>query len=315
MAKNMIQFQKGMSIPEFMDNYGTEQQCRDTLFELRWPNGFVCPRCDNKTYCEIKRKKRLQCNQCRHQTSLIAGTIFQSTHLPLRKWFLAIFLLTQSKNGISALELCRQLGVSYNAVRLTKHKLMQVMLENNDNEKLPDRIEVDDSYLGGRRSGGKRGRGAEGKTPFIAAVETDKQQHPQRIKLNNVKGFQNEEIKQWCLKNIYPGSTVVSDGLQCFDAVVEAKCIHVTHIVGGGKKAVEHSSFKWVNTILGNVKNSLTGTYHAFTLKHVPRYLAEFQYHFNHRFSLSSMIRDLIQISLITPPMPERLLTLAERRW
>ena len=173
MAKNMIQFQKGMSIPEFMDNYGTEQQCRDTLFKLRWPNGFVCPRCDNKTYCEIKRKRRLQCNRCRHQTSLPAGTIFQSTHLPLRKWFLAIFLLTQSKNGISALELCRQLGVSYNAAWLTKHKLMQVMLENNDNEKLPSRIEVDDAYLGGRRSGGKRGRGAEGKTPFIAAVETD----------------------------------------------------------------------------------------------------------------------------------------------
>ena len=124
-----------------------------------------------------------------HQTSLIAGTIFQSTHLPLRKWFLTIFLLTQSKNGISALELCRQLGVSYNAAWLTKHKLMQVMLENNDNEKLLDRIEVDDAYLGGRRSGGKRGRGAEGKTPFIAAVETDRQHHPLKMKLNKVKGF------------------------------------------------------------------------------------------------------------------------------
>ena len=130
-----------------------------------------------------------------------------------------------------------------------------------------------------------------------------------------VEAFQNEEIKKWCLKNIYPGSTIVSDGLQCFNAVVEAKCIHETHIVGGGKKAVEHPSFKWVNTILGNVKNSLTGTYHAFAQKHVPRYLAEFQYRFNHRFNLTSMIRDLIQISLMTPPMPERLLTLAEQKW
>ena len=117
------------------------------------------------------------------------------------------------------------------------------------------------------------------------------------------------------MKNIYPGSTVVSDGLQCFDAVVDAKCIHETHIVGGGKKAAEHPSFKWVNTIPGNVKNSLTGTYHAFAQKHVPRYLAEFQYRFNHRFNLPSMIRDLVQISLITPPMPARLLTLAEQRW
>ena len=97
------------------------------------------------------------------------------------------------------MELSKQFGVSYNASWRTKHKLMQVMLENNDNEILFSRIEIDDAYLGGKRSG-KRGRGAEGKTSFIAAVETDRQQHPQRMKLNKVIGFQNEEIKQWCLK-------------------------------------------------------------------------------------------------------------------
>lgn len=314
MGKNKLQFQKGMSIHKFIEDYGSEPKCRDTLFKLRWPDGFICPICDNKTYCEIKRKKLFQCNRCHHQTSLTAGTIFQSSHLPLRIWFLAIFLLTQSKNGVSALELCKQLGVSYNAALRIKHKLMQVMLENNDNEKLLDRIEVDDAYLGGKRSG-KRGRGAEGKTPFVAAVETDRDQHPHRIKLNKVEGFQNEEIKKWCLKNIYPGSTIVSDGLQCFDAVVDAKCIHEIHIVGGGKQAAQHPAFKWVNTILGNVKNSLTGTYHAFAQKHVPRYLAEFQFRFNNRFHLPSMIRKLIELSLDTPPMPQRLLTLAEQRW
>jgi hypothetical protein len=81
-------------------------------------------------------------------------------------------------------------------------------------------------------------------------------------------------MQQWCLKNIYPGSTIVFDGLHCFEAVVDAECIHETHIVGGGKKATAHPSFKWANTILGNVKNSLIGTYHAFTQKHVPRHLA-----------------------------------------
>jgi len=128
MAKNKIQFQRGISISDFMDQYGTEQKCRDTLFELRWPDGFVCPKCDNKTYCEIKGKRLLQCNRCHHQTSLIAGTIFQSTHLPLNKWFLAIFLLTQTKNGVSALELSKQLGVSYNAAWRTKHKLILTVL-------------------------------------------------------------------------------------------------------------------------------------------------------------------------------------------
>ena len=108
---------------------------------------------------------------------------------------------------------------------------------------------------------------------------------------------------------------VVSDGLACFNAVTKAGCIHEPHIVGGGKLAVEHPAFKWVNTILGNVKNSLKGTYHSFRQKHIPRYLAEFQYRFNRRFDLSSMIPRLAHVAFQTPPMPLRLLTLAEKAW
>ena len=115
MAKNKIQFQKGMSFDDFMQQYGTENKCRDQPFKLRWPNGFECLFCGNKTYREINHRNVFQCNRCHHQTSVTAGTIFHSTHLPLRKWFLSMFLITQSKNGISVLELCRQIGVSYNA--------------------------------------------------------------------------------------------------------------------------------------------------------------------------------------------------------
>ena len=113
MKKNKIQFQQGMSIDNFMSKYGTNKKCRAELFDLRWSKGFICPNCDNTTYCELKRHILFQCNKCHTQTSVTAGTIFHSTKVPLRKWFLAIFFITQSKNSISALELKRHLGVSY----------------------------------------------------------------------------------------------------------------------------------------------------------------------------------------------------------
>lgn len=115
MSRNKVQFQKSMSIHSFIEKFGSEQQCREHLFALRWPNGFHCPYCGHDQYCQLKSRALYQCNQCHHQSSLVAGTLFEGTKLPLRLWFLAIYLITQEKNGISALELSRQLGISYNA--------------------------------------------------------------------------------------------------------------------------------------------------------------------------------------------------------
>ncbi len=127
MQKNAIQFQKGFSLPEFFNKYGTEDQCVKALFKWRWPSGFVCRECGDTKYCALHTRQLYQCNNCHHQTSLISRTIFADTKLPLTMWFLAMYLVTQTKNGISALELRRQLGVSYNTAWSVKHKLMQVM--------------------------------------------------------------------------------------------------------------------------------------------------------------------------------------------
>jgi transposase-like protein len=193
-----------------------------------------------------------------------------------------------------------------------KHKLMQVMLERQQNETLSGRIEIDDAYLGGERTG-KRGRGAAHKTPFVAVVETDTEEHrPQRIQLRVVKGFRNIAIERYATRHLTPGSLVFSDGLACFRAVEKAQCHHHPIISEGGRKGVEHPSFKWVNTLLGNVKNAITGTMHSVSLHHAPRYLAEFEYRFNRRYRLEEMIERLAFASLRTPPMPCRLLKLAE---
>ena len=115
MAMNRIQFQPGLSMPEFFKRYGTESQCAAALELARWPNGFRCPRCAGGAHCVLRggTHKVFQCNACRHQASLIAGMLFQGTKLALTVWFLAIYLISQAKTGLSALALKRHLGVSY----------------------------------------------------------------------------------------------------------------------------------------------------------------------------------------------------------
>lgn len=315
MSKNMIQFQPGLSLTEFLKQYGTEEQCREALYDWRWPKGYECPKCGHHSACKLNSRELYQCNHCHHQSSVIAGTIFQDTKLPLSVWFLGIYFITQSKNGISSLALSRHLGISQNAAWRMKHKLMQVMLERDNEKPLQGRVEMDDSYWGGERHGGKRGRGAEAKKPFVAAVQTTEDEKPLKMKLSVVIGFQSEEISKWSQRHLLPGSTVVSDGLACFNAVTDIGCEHEVHIVGSGPESVEHPAFHWVNTMLGNVKNALRGTYHAIQDKHLPRYLAEFHYRFNRRYDLPSIIPRFLYIAVRTPPMPQRLLTMAETRW
>jgi hypothetical protein len=310
--KNQVQFQKGYSLIEFMKDYGTEEQCRKALFLWRWPQGYKCPECEGKSYCTLKARAVFQCNRCHHQQSLISGTIFSATKLPLTTWFLAIHLITQAKTGIAALALQRQLGVCYNTAWSIKHKLMQVMKERDDSKVLTGIIQLDDVYWGGEHHGGKRGRGSPNKTPFVAAVSVNDKGHPISMNMNVVEGFRSKEIARWAKRHLSPNSEVVSDGLACFSAVKEAGCQHTCIVTGGGPDCVSLQSFTWVNTMIGNVKRSINGTYHAIDHKHLPRYLAEFCYRFNRRFVLEDMLPRLCYVALQTPPMPMRLLKMAE---
>jgi transposase-like protein len=310
MSINQVQFQKGLSLDQFIDKYGTEDACRTAVLNAKWPTGFQCPECGCQQSCQLTRGQ-YQCNQCHHQTSLTVGTIFQGTKLPLRKWFLAMYLLTQHKKGVSALQLSRDLGVNYKTAWSVKHKLMQTMLERQQDKKLQGRIEMDDAYLGGERSG-KRGRGSENKMPFIAAVETTDDGKPVQIHLRRVNGFRTKEIEAYANASLMPNSHVISDGLACFVGVAAAGFEHTAIVTGGGKGCVQIEAFRWVNTLLGNVKNALTGTYHAIRKQHASRYLAEFEYRFNRRYDLPSMLDRLLFIAVKTPSMPYRFLKIAE---
>src|SRR5206468_720107 len=219
MARNKVQFQKGLSEARFAVLYGTEDQCREAVMRWRWPSGFVCPGCAGQHHSFVKTRALYQCSACRRQTSVIAGTIFAATKVPLCTWFRAMYHLTQSKGGISSIELGRRLGVTQTTAWKIKHKLKQVMMERDATKKLTGRIEIDDAYLGGERSGGKRGRGAAGKTPFVAAVETTADGKPVCVKLGRVRGFSSNALSGFAKRNFDRSCQVVSDGLACFASV------------------------------------------------------------------------------------------------
>ena len=315
MAKNTIQFQKGLSLIKFQSTYATDSQCRDALFKIRWPKGFKCPECGHSEFYKISSRKLYECNKCHRQTSVTCGTIFDNTKLGLNVWFLAIYFMTQSKDGISSLNLARTIGVSANTALRVKHKLQHVMRQCVDSRTLTGFIQIDDAYMGGKRRGGKRGRGASGKIPIIAAVQTNQRGNPIFIKLNQVAAFSKSEISNWASNNLASGSIVVSDGLNCFSGVSDANCTHVPIVTGGGADSVDLPQFKWVNTVLGNVKNSIRGSYHSISQTHVARYLAEFCYRFNRRFILGKMIENLAFHSIKTPPVPCRILVQPETEW
>jgi ribosomal protein L37AE/L43A len=314
MAMNPIQFQPGMSLSELFEQYGTEPQCENALEKTRWPEGFRCPRCGatEHSHFYVEDTRYWQCRRCRAQTSLRSGTIFHGSKLSLRTWFQAMFLISQSKNSIAALELRRQLGVSYPAAWRVKHKLMQVMVEREAGRTLQGDVVMDDAYLGGKCRG-KAGRGSENKVPFVAAVQVSVEGHPQVARFDPVVGFTQEAIGHWATRYLGASTRVLSDGLNCFPGVEQAGAVHVPEVVGADRRSTDMPCFTWINTVLGNVKTSLAGTYHAFNFrKYAHRYLAECQYRFNRRFDLKAILPRLLHAAATTGPRTETWLRVAE---
>lgn len=314
MPMNRIQFQPGLSLANFLEHFGTQAQCEAALESARWPEGFRCPRCGEARHSRFRVEGRLmfQCSACRKQTSLTARTLFHHSHLALRVWFLAIYLISGAKTGLSGLELKRLLGVCYRTAWLVHHKLMQAMVEREARYRLEGPVQVDDAYLGGKRSGGKPGRGSENKVPFVAAVSVTDEGYPRYAKMTPVPGFTSQAIADWAKDNLDPGGRVISDGLGCFGGVTEAGVDHQPKVIGP-REPKDFTPFHWVNTVLGNLKTSLSGAYHAFKFaKYAKRYLAAFTYRFNRRFHLETLPKRLLIAAVSIGPRSESWLRTAE---
>jgi ribosomal protein L37AE/L43A len=308
MPMNRVQFQPGMSLREFQARFGTDEQCRQALLEARWPYGFRCPSCDGAEHSRFERHGRpyWQCSACRAQTSLTAGTIFEASKLPLTVWFLGMYLLTQTKTGMSALELHRHLGVSYRTAWLVKHKLMAVMFEQERDRRLEDIVQIDDAFLGGERTGGKRGRGSENKVPLIAAVQTTGSGQAIFTRLDVLPDWKIPTVARWAVKALAPDTHVVSDGLSSFVGVKSVTRSHEAIIHGTGKQSAQHPRFLAINTLLGNLKMWMNTTFRGFKTSHYAmRYMAEFQYRFNRRFDLARLMPMLLASCAFQPPATE----------
>ncbi len=189
---------------------------RKRAVRLAFSNGFVCPECANKTCCRLRRRPRVwQCNHCRHQMSLTGNTIFANTKLPLTKWFLAMHLLSQTKTGLSAMELKRQLGVKYDTAWMLK--LLQAMKESDDKQPISGIIQLDDVYWGGApwwQTGSGRGR-----QDAVCGSGPEQGRTSIKMRMTVVDGFKTKSVADWAKRHIASGSAVISDGLACFKAV------------------------------------------------------------------------------------------------
>jgi hypothetical protein len=212
-----------------------------------------------------------------------AGTVFHALRTPLWKWFWAVYQLAQDKKGIAALELAKQIGVSYTTAWLMLHKLRRAMRHRNQRYVLTGLVEVDDCYVGGEAEGtGTTGRGAAHKTPVAVAIELDEAGKPRRVAMDALAKVDGHSLRKFAVKAIEKGATLRTDGWGAYRAVAKVGYRHKATVTGSGLMAV--AKFPWVHTFIANMKRMLLGTHHHVSPKHLADYLAEFAYRANRRW-------------------------------
>ena len=283
--------QNSMSLMAFQKRFATEKSCREHLFVLRWPDGYQCPRCGHDRYSFHSTRRLYQCKSCLYQVSVTAGTVFHKTRTPLRKWFWMIFLMARQKSGISMLSLQRMLDIkSYKTVWIMGHKIRKAMGHRDAYYKLAGLIEMDDTYFGPPKPG-KRGRGAQGKSKVVVAVET-KGNKAGFATMQPVESLSADEIFKHMNHRLGNGSVIRTDGWLAYGVFNSTESKHEPMVVGSGKNAVK--LLPWVHTLIANAKGNIRGVYHGVSSKHLERYLAEFCYRLNRRFWESQLFDRLL---------------------
>jgi len=282
-----------------IDKFGTDDKCRECLVALKWPNGIECPRCQSKKISKIAARHTYDCDSCRYQFSVTAGSIFHDSHLPLTKWFFATYVMVESKKGVSANQLKRMLGVSYKTAWYLCHRIRKAMTEVSP---APlggpgHTIEIDETYVGGKKRGMGRGY-VDNKTMVMGAIERG---GDCRLRVERNKN-------RWAAKNFIVDHTApdtsrfITDDSNIYARMSDADTTHET---------VNHSEKEWVrgdvhtNGIEGVwslFKRSVIGSYHQISTKHMDAYLDEFEWRFNQRDN-PYLFRDTLVRLLNSPKM------------
>lgn len=260
------------SLVDFERRFSTDSACLEYLAQLRWAEGFVCPRCGSKEFWHMARQLRC-CRKCRHQASITAGTIFHRSKKPMVLWFKAMWYITNQKYGANALGLMRvlQLG-GYQTAWEWLHKLRRAMVRPG-REMLSGTVQVDETYLGGKRSG-KRGRGAEGKTVVGIAVEDKGDDGIGRIRLAKLSDASADSLNSFLTQTVSKGSTIITDD---WAGYVQS---------GYSREIWQSCDLKLPHRIASLLKRWLLGTYQgAARSSHLEYYLDEYTFRFNRRKS------------------------------
>ncbi len=263
-----------------MDAFDTDAECRSYLVELRWPNGVSCPRCASKKISNLTTRKKFECDACRYQFSATAGTIFHDSHLGLPKWFLAIFLMCEAKKSMSALQLKRTMGVSYKTAWYMCHRIREAMRDQNEIP-LTGTVEVDETYLGGktRGLGGGRGRNMRNKQMILGALQRDGQ-----IRLKTGGWPNKKTLHKFVADQVSPNAeTVYTDGNSAYFGINTPTRPHETveHARGEYVRGDVHTNS--IESAFGLFKRAVVGSFHQISVKHIDRYLDEFEFRFNNR--------------------------------
>lgn len=268
------------TIFEFEKQFTSEKACREYLGKIRWPEGFICPRCSYRNSWETKRGQ-FRCSQCDFQVSITSGTIFQDSRIPLRTWFEAIWHVVSQKNGVSARGLQRVLGLSRYETTWNLLQKLRVAMVRPNRDRLVGPVQVDETYIGGPRSG-KRGRGAAGKTLVMVAVE-DRTNHIGRIRLHKVKDASGESLIPAIKESIQPTSEVSTDDWQGYSQLSHAG---YKHTIIRKTSDVGENLLPLTNRVTALLKRWLEGTHQgAVQPSHLGYYLDEFVFRFNRRTS------------------------------
>lgn len=286
--------EQDINLVELIDRFHSEERCRNYLEELRWPDGVKCPRCGGEIVSRIEKRGQFDCDSCRYQFSVTAGTILHDSHLPLWKWFLAVYLIVESKKGISANQLKRTLGVTYKTAWYLSHRI-RAALNEVDAQLLKGIVEVDETFVGGEMQG--KGRGYRGnKVTVVGAM-----QRGGNICLQVVRGTDRETLHGFIRENVDDSTEAIyTDEWPAYRGVADEHET-VKHRTGEYVRGDVHTNS--IENVWSLLKRSIVGSYHQVSAKHLDAYLDELEFRFNNREN-PYMFRDAMYKLLIAETLP-----------
>ena len=281
------------SLKEFQTRFRDDDACRQYLAACRWPTGFRCARCAEAEAFELPQRRLWQCKACGRQTSLTAGTVLHRTRLPLTVWFWAAYLVTTHTPGLSAVQLQRQLRISYETAWALLHKLRRAMV-NPEREALKDKVEVDETYLGGPEVGLKGGRQLLDKALVVGAIEV-RAKAAGRIRLKHVPDASAPSLSGFVKRNVAPGTLILTDGWGAYAPLASMGYRHRPRTQGTPERAVK--LLPHIHRAFSNLKTWLGGTHHGVGHDHLQAYLDEFAFRFNRRRTPMAAFQTLLGLA------------------